>query len=197
MVEKYSRFDELAKALAEAVPRRQALRRLGGGLAGGLLASLGLGTLGAGTAWGQPQASRPGCGHACAQYHDPGNNALFATCTEVCESCKTTGGTLCLGTEAVDCCDPGEVCCQGSCCGSGQVCLSNGTCAQPCTPTANFSDPQCCNSCYPWQANPNIGFCSNIDFPSLLASPSCGLLGDSACPRGSFCTQFGFCAPVC
>ena len=77
-------------------------------------------------------------------------------------------------------------------CPSGTMQLSNGTCALPCTQP---SDPQCCNSCcLPWQANPNIGFCSATCqvFPS-----SCGLNGDSACPKGQFCNQFGFCTPVC
>ena len=36
------KFDELAKGLAQSVTRRQALRRFGVGLAGALLASLGL-----------------------------------------------------------------------------------------------------------------------------------------------------------
>ena len=37
------KFDELAKNMAQSVTRRQALRRFGAGIAGALLAALGLG----------------------------------------------------------------------------------------------------------------------------------------------------------
>src|SRR5919197_620878 len=66
------RFDALARSLAEEVPRREAMRRLGAGLTTAVLASLGLES-----AWGGPkgpQGPRPKCskgyflcsdGHCC------------------------------------------------------------------------------------------------------------------------------------
>ena len=55
------RFEELAKALAVGVPRREALRHIGRFAAGSLLASLGLGN----TAWA---ITRKQCKEICKQY---------------------------------------------------------------------------------------------------------------------------------
>ncbi len=43
----HNRFDDLTRALAQGTSRRQALRLLGGSLAGGLLAALGVGQVAA------------------------------------------------------------------------------------------------------------------------------------------------------
>src|SRR5262249_18368802 len=53
-----NQFDELSKGLAQAVTRRQALRRFGAGLAGAALAMLGIGK-----AQAQPKA------HVLCVYH--------------------------------------------------------------------------------------------------------------------------------
>ena len=54
-----NRFDSLAKSVSSAMSRRDALWRLGGGLAVVILASLGL------AAAGQSAASKKGCGFCC------------------------------------------------------------------------------------------------------------------------------------
>jgi hypothetical protein len=53
-----NRFDELAKDLARGVSRREALRRLGGGLLGAAIAAVGLGL-------GNASADGVGDGEAC------------------------------------------------------------------------------------------------------------------------------------
>jgi hypothetical protein len=56
-------FDEFSKSLAESVPSRESLRRLGAVLAGAVLSPLGVGTAWAGH-WGHsPQYLGPFCIH--------------------------------------------------------------------------------------------------------------------------------------
>jgi hypothetical protein len=105
-------LDALAKTLASGLPRREALRRLGGGLAGALLASLGLGK-----AWGQNSNAAPSA--FCVDYCrdcgiSPADGVAFGNCVSSCETCLTTDGTLCTCPPSLS----GEV----LCCASGEFC---------------------------------------------------------------------------
>ncbi len=106
------RFDELTKTLAQSTSRRQALKVLGGSLAGGLLAALGVGTADA------EECKRDG--KACKK----GTQC----CSGVCQNgqcvtpCTTDGGT-CSGNS--DCCSGN--CSNGQCCPSGRT-NCNGQC---------------------------------------------------------------------
>lgn len=131
-----NRFDHLTKALAGQepgagvpLPRREALRQVGLGLVGALLASLGLG----GPALAAPGGNGGGKGvgngnkNACTEYC-----RRFATkaerdrCLQVCQSCASP--TLLCGTNGFD-----LVCCTGTCC--------SGVC------TSLASDPNNCGAC--------------------------------------------------
>jgi hypothetical protein len=105
-------FDHLAKTLAEGVSRREALRRLGGGMAGFLLASLGLGR-----AWGQdPRDLEEFCrnippGHERDKCMTEGQRGggLF-------EACEGQRSRLCVTPRGkVICCPKGHACCDGEC----------------------------------------------------------------------------------
>src|SRR5436309_15376 len=63
-----SRFDDVAKALAGGLSRRDAMKRIGGGLLGALAAAVGLGSAGAGKARGDEPAT---CQDYCAQFFPP------------------------------------------------------------------------------------------------------------------------------
>jgi hypothetical protein len=95
-------FDELAKALAEGMSRREALRRVGSVLTGALLTAAGLGS-----AWGQ---GRRGGG---------GGGGGGGGCPSGQTKCK--GTCVNLQTNSQNCGSCGHVC------ASGQVCC-NGTC---------------------------------------------------------------------
>src|SRR4051812_31812240 len=101
-----NRFDTLAKSLADSVSRREALSRLGGGLAGMVLAAVGLGK-----SWGGPAVNskcqsfcRETCGVA------PGGGNAFGQCVSSCEACVNSTGSVPCG-----CPDPlgGPVVCTG------------------------------------------------------------------------------------
>ncbi len=103
-----TRLDYVAKAIAQGTTRRQALRRLGGGLAAGVLAGRGLG----GTSV-QAQ-SAPDC-PTCRQCI----NQFVGECISVC----VRSG------------QPQQIC-AGACCeGSLTVCTILGECVPTCTAT--------------------------------------------------------------
>ena len=128
-------FDDMAKALASGLTRRRALRRVGGGLAGALLGSLGLGR-----AWGQAPTPK-NCADYCKNFLGirPGGGDAYGKCVSNCATCLDGGGTAC-GADA--CCAAGQGCCNGSCtdltttsnCGEcGRVCPADDCRAATCT----------------------------------------------------------------
>jgi hypothetical protein len=162
-----NRFDELAKALAGGVTRRRALRALGGGLAGGLLAALGLGKARADNAWGQQ----------CEEYCKSLGAHPLGQCVSSCVSCVKLGGTAC-GVD--ECCFGAEVCCGGNC----------GSC-----PEGQFLDPDTCEcvECLEDTDCPGPGQChlggecvrGQCIFPTLA--------NGTPCDDGNACTQHDTC----
>ena len=96
-----NRFDDLTKALAEGMPRRQALRRLAGLFGGALLGAL--------TFTGLAVADQSGCPQGTVR----------------CAHKPVPPGTGKL------CCPSFASCCQTICCPPDLVCGSNETCVPP------------------------------------------------------------------
>src|SRR4051812_38432758 len=179
-------FDEMAKALAVGLTRRQALQRVGGGLAGALLASLGLGK-----AWGAggPQTCSDYCkttlgltGHAASQ------------CVTNCKKCIPSGGTAC---GADNCCSnspsPGPKCflngTSGSCCSrDASFPSSNSTCAATqCVCTMDLYGAQVC-----WYTGGDYKTCSPCN--STAPCPDgWACVPDSSCSD----TSYQACVPTC
>jgi Stigma-specific protein, Stig1 len=187
-------FDELAKALAEGVSRREALRRLGGGLVAALLASLGLDKVWADTGPG----GNSGCIAFCAQAFDS-RTIQFANCVAdgalghgPCANCGADLSRLCPQGDLPVCCGPTQVCRNGQCdnrpCPPGQrVCQQTGSdelgkCVDLQTDLFN------CGKCFNW--------CRDISSEERVVEPACcggvcvDLLRDrSNCGRcGNVCT---------
>jgi hypothetical protein len=129
-------WDEFSKLLAEPVPRRESLRRLGLMFAGAVLTPLGLGT-----AWaGGPDPCKSFC--RCRNRSD--QNA----CLAACNACNKDTTRLCGDCGTYVCCpEPGPnefgACVDGECvyeCVDGAV-RCDGTC------TFLDSDPENCGGC--------------------------------------------------
>ncbi len=140
-------FDELAKAVAGGVSRREALRRLGGGLAAALLASLDQGK-----AWSQGNSD---CAHFC-QCLPPGPErgqcvSDAAHGTGLCAACEGDCARLChTPSGASICCagGPTSTCCGGGCTDTTTDANNCGTCGQVCPPAmcvgnTAFFNPRC------------------------------------------------------
>jgi hypothetical protein len=136
-------FDELAKALAQGVPRREALRRIGTGLVGALLASVGLGE-----AWGQ---SGNNCTNLCRQI-PPGPNR--GRCLRNCQECGGDVTRVCRTAFGnTICCPPHYICCDGvcvdktapeNCGGCGNRCAADEVCRAAPTGGQPYNDYFCC-----------------------------------------------------
>jgi hypothetical protein len=190
-----SRFDEVAKALAEGVSRREALRRLSLGLTSAFLASVGL----ARGSWAAPRAD---CRSRCDGLRGRDKNQ----CMGVCQSCSSAS---CVSGSAgsMTCCgSAGQVCCRGACvplgttqdcsfcgdtCGANLIC-TNGSCQCPqglancnggCVDTA--TDPQNCGGCGKTCSPPYYG--------ALMVCVN-GVCGLSTCPTGQLLCS-GVCVP--
>ena len=112
----HDRFDDLTKALASGVSRREALRKIGGGLLGAALASLLPGrTQAAPGGGGGPKPGRCGLpGQPCKFNRQccPGSVCLDGSCTPSCP----TGQTACSCLPSNATCDSFSApCCSGAC----------------------------------------------------------------------------------
>ena len=124
------RFDEVVKAIAGGMSRRDVLRLIGAGIAGTLLASLGLGEARAATPaarnchdfckqQGLKGRALHDCEKECRADCKAACKGLKGKAREACEAaCKSCGGDASACGE--QCCAPGEVCINGACVGGPQ-----------------------------------------------------------------------------
>lgn len=206
-----SQFDQMTKLLAEGIPRRQALWRLGGLFGGAILASLG---------WGNNAKADENCDHTCKNFRIPEQRNA---CKEACEGCPSTSvvcfaalagpldftccATPCCGGEFGECCPsgweccdgrrccpPGFPCCSGVCCNRGQVCCKGmcttvssdvnncGGCGVHCPANKVCSKGMCVDTCAPGETN------CHRDCVDLANDPNhCGDC-DDVCTGGKVCT---------
>jgi hypothetical protein len=192
-------FDEWAKDLARGLSRREALRRLGGGFAGALLASLGLGA-----AWAKPGNGSGGSTfQKCSDYCSTLPRPQRANCNNACKQCGGHYENVCasLNSTKVTCCDPGACCINGQCtptdltgnencgacgnrCTGGTICV-NGACQCP------SGQANCSGTCTTMGTNQNCAACGN----ACMGGQSC-VNGVCECPAGeSLCPNSTTCCP--
>jgi hypothetical protein len=163
-------FDDLAKALAQGVSRREALRLVAGGLAGALLASVGFKR-----AW----AGSVDCGQFCgARFNARTARKQFGKCVVSCLDCQAGGGTVCSASSTmgtVTCCSSGQVCQGGRClplCTGGRT-SQTGTCSGS---NATCVCPAGSSCCQGEGVAANLYVCCPTDFHYCCqsgASPFC------------------------
>jgi hypothetical protein len=179
-------WDELSKSLAESVPRRESLRRLGVAIAGAALSPLGLETV-----WA---AGKDPCKAFCRCSSRTQQNA----CLVACRACNEDTSRLCGSCGSYVCCGSGRTCCSGYCtdladdalnCGAcGFVCdepgpyeygaCIDGECTYVCAEGAVYCDGTC--TLLAWDPH-NCGACGNVCGGS---NPYCIDGECSACPPG-------------
>lgn len=160
------RFDRMTKTLAQGVHRRDALRWLGGGVIGVMLAPFGLRSA---RAQGQGQAHR-----ACTELCTNVLPQYRAQCLAACFACSSVDN-LCGGPGAFVCCGAGTSCCGGLCtdtsvdplnCGGCGISCNGGTCVDG-TCVAQCPSPQtvCAGVCTDTSLDPNnCGTCGTRCF---------------------------------
>jgi hypothetical protein len=207
-----NRFDELAKALAQGVSRREALRRLGGGMAGALLMSLGVGN-----AWGQaggggrpcPNPGEIRCDGVCVNPRtDPDN---CGRCGNLCPAGVTCVNGTCGGPTGG--CPSGQTRCSGTCVNLATDFFNCGSCRHACAAGQFCSRGSCVNACsnpvdcpsdedpskFGCGGNANCACLRTVEGPSqcTLFSQLTGFCTDcrssSECPRGMVCVVLPIC----
>ena len=154
-------LDQAARILASELPRRQALKRLGGLVAGGLLATLGVKSVEAqGCPPGKPATSCPG---------NPSPNPAF---------CVTSPKCAC-GTKK---CNPTETCCPGN---GNPFCATKGK-PQCCgTKSCKTTDTCCPGNGFPFCATKGKPQCCGTS--SCKTDESC--CGSKCCKSGEACSD--------
>jgi hypothetical protein len=174
-------WDEFSKSLAQPLPRRESLRRLGIALAGAVLSPLGLQTASAGH---HPKQQQDPCKSFCKCRSKKQQNACLAACKAcgndprfLCGSCS--GGYACtdLANDPYNCGACGSACDQAGSYEYG-VCVS-GECDYFCIEGAD----RCDGTCTLLGGDPfNCGACGNV---CPETAPYCNQGECAACPPGT------------
>jgi len=197
-----SQFDHITKVLAQATSRRRALRGIGGGLLGGVLA-----TLGARKAWAANDnvtichvpPGNPGNTHtitvapSAIPAHLRHGDGVCAPGNEDCCFNSGTSTAICtnLATDTSNCgvcgnvCSPLEACVSGAC--EERCPCVGGNCgnAPSCSPDPNVS-------CVCFETVEGEGFCHQGQ--SCIGSQPC--VSSAECPPGFACSTATCCGPV-
>jgi hypothetical protein len=203
-------WDEFSKSLAEHVPRRESLRRLGVVVAGVVFGPLG---------WRPPLARGP---DPCKAFCNQCPTRLRSQCLSACRACNPDTGRLCGSCGRYFCCGNGQTCCGEYCadlasnfynCGAcGHVCPQpgpyeygfcvNGNCVYPCVEGAVRCDGTTCTS-LEWDPD-NCGACGNscgdLELCVSGSCRDCNCYGDGVCQDlfndPSHCGACGFVCPA-
>jgi hypothetical protein len=117
-----SHWDEFSKSLAEPLPRRESLRRLGVVFAGAVLSPLGLRTALA-------RGSDP-----CKPFCNQCPKSQRSRCLTACNACNKDTSRLCGSCGSYVCCGSGRTCCGGYCTDLADDVLNCGACGFVCDP---------------------------------------------------------------
>jgi hypothetical protein len=218
-------WDEFSKSLAEPLPRRESLRRLGIALAGTVLSPLGLSTASAGH---HPKRQQDPCKSFCRCRSKKQQDQCLKTCNACGKDPSRLGGSC----GSYVCCGAGQISCGNYCadlandpynCGNcGHLCDQPGpyeygaciagecryACAEGavyCNGTCTFLgwDPNNCGACgnVCGGSTPNcsqgacVGGCQGYCPERWCGGDGCG--GACACPSGTYCESDGWCYDNC
>jgi hypothetical protein len=177
-------WDEFSKLLAEPVPRRESMRRVGFALAGVVLGPLGLNSALA-------RASDP-----CQSFCKCRNRSQQRACLAACKACSGDTRRLCGSCGSYVCCDSAGTCCGKICTNLGSDFNNCGACGHVCPqPGPNESGAcvsgRCVYACVDGAVRCN-GPCT-----FLYSDPhNCGACGN-VCPESRPDCVRGVCVQMC
>jgi hypothetical protein len=205
-------FDEFSKSLAEAVPRRESLRRLGTLFAGAVLAPLGLGTAMAGTR------------DPCKVFCKCGSSRQQRQCLEACRACGGNTSRIAGACGNYTCCaqascngacsnlssDPNCGACGNDCGAQGETCCGNhcadldddiyncGGCGVQCAAPAPGESVTCVFGACVYGCAAGTADCNGTCTDITSDPANCGACGnvcgaDTPYCHGGECSEIGTC----
>jgi hypothetical protein len=190
-------WDEFSKSVAQPVPRRESLRRLGLVLAGAVLGPLG------------PQFAWAGHQDPCKAFCQCRNKRQQDQCLKACRACNEDPSRLVGNCGNYFCCGAGQLSCGSYCADLANDPYNCGACGDPCEPPGPYEygaclDGECRYACVEgavycdgactflgWDPN-NCGGCGQICGGS---TPYCNGGACSECGPGSMLCN-GICTDV-
>jgi hypothetical protein len=180
-------WDEFSKSLAEPLPRRESLRRLGAVFAGAVLSPLGLDSA---------LARNP---DPCKAFCKCRNKRQQDQCLKACKACNKDTRRVCGSCGSYVCCGSGRTCCSGYCTDLDDDVLNCGACGSMCDPPGPYEfgaciDGECTYGCidggvycdgvctYLRRDPDNFGACGNVCPGS---APYCNNGVCEVCPAGT------------
>jgi hypothetical protein len=196
-------FDEFSKSLAEAVPRRESLRRLGTLFAGAVLAPLGVGTALAGTR------------DPCKAFCKCGPSRHQKQCLEACRACGGNTSRIAGACGGYTCCakascngacsdlasDPNCGACGNNCGAVGETCCGNycadldddifncGGCGVLCAAPAPGDSVACVFGACVYGCAQGAVDCNGTCTDILSDPTNCGACGNVCGPDTPYCEQ--------
>ena len=167
-------FDEAARILASPVPRRRALKLLGGALVAAIVGTVGSTRAGA-------QACSPACGNNQKCCSGSPNFCVQQNRT-CCGNTSCAANMACCGTgPGATCRNQSQTCCGNTVCNTGQVC---------CGTFCRAQNQTCCGSAT--ACSPGTACCASAPVP-FCRSLNQTCCGSTACPPGQTCCGSGTC----
>lgn len=174
---------QFSKSVAEQLPRRESLRRLGAVFAGAVLSPLGL------------EAARPGGGSdPCKSFCKCRNKVEQAICLDVCrEVCNGDTSRMCGSCGIYHCCGVDQTCCDRHCTDVQFDPFHCGACGYVCDEAAAYETGVCIDGqCEYWCVD-GADYCDGVCTPLDRDYENCGACGNVCSGSTPYCNK-GVCS---
>ena len=170
-------WDEFSKSLAESVPRRESLRRLGLVFAGAALSPFA-----APLAWARGQ-------DPCKTFCNQCPKSQRSQCLAACQACNSNASRLCGSCGNYTCCASGLACCSGACVDLFEDYSNCGGCGHACEQLGPYEDGACVDGTCQYQCVDGALFCNGACTPVLWDPQNCGACGNVCSGSTPYCNQ--------